>query len=51
METQPFANPRAIYCPSYVQAQQLIRAIDLCFCTAFCSDDQKPKSEIEQDAS
>lgn len=45
MDTDPFAIPSARYCPSLAQAQQLIREITLIFCTAFCSLDQKAKSD------
>lgn len=48
MDTYPVARPRAKYCPSLVHAQQLTLPPDLCFCTAFCSADQKAMSESEQ---
>jgi len=48
MDTYPLARPRAKYCPSLDHAQQLTLPPDLCFCTAFCSTDQKAMSVSEQ---
>lgn len=45
------ASPSAMYCPSFVQAHALMRATDLYFWTAFCSDDQKEKSDTAHEAS
>lgn len=51
IEIVPFASPSAMYCPSFVQAHALMRATDLYFWTAFCSDDQKEKSDTAHEAS
>jgi len=37
IDTHPVFKPRAKYCPSFVQAQQLIRAPDLFFWSDFGS--------------
>lgn len=48
MDTYPAAKPIAKYCPSLVHAQQFTLPPDLCFWTAFCSEDQKAMSDMEQ---
>lgn len=48
MLTLPLYMPRAMYWPSLVQLQVVMRDDTLILLTVFCSADQMPKSEAVQ---